>query len=175
MTLFHHSEWLLFSKEECSLLNCFNPAWTVCLRSLNSISIRGHSQTFIQRWTTLKADFWNKLMWLPVQQKLSHLATCLRGLMRRPLKHCDALQTLYYTNNIVTENSTLAAKPVCHNKYLTAHVWLQHQKCIFYGMPLKKSIIQDSWQSELKDRKRNVWWNSENIQFNRQWKLDEMK
>lgn len=50
-----------------------------------------------------------------VWQILSNPANCLSGLIRQPSRHGDALQTLYYTNNIVTENSTLAAKPVCHN------------------------------------------------------------
>jgi len=35
------------------------------------------------------------------------------------VERSDALQTLYYTNNIVTENSFLAIKPHYHNKYQT--------------------------------------------------------
>lgn len=42
----------------------------------------------------------------------------LRGFIQAVEKD-DALQTLYYTNNIVTENSILAIKPQYHNKYQT--------------------------------------------------------
>lgn len=54
----------------------------------------------------------------------------------------DALQTLYYTNTIVTENSTLAAKPVCHNKYLIVHNWSKQTKCNFNAMLLRSTSIQ---------------------------------
>lgn len=37
----------------------------------------------------------------------------MSGQIRHP-RHSDALHTLYYTNNKVIENSTLAAKPVSH-------------------------------------------------------------